>query len=128
MTIVFWCLLIAAILPLVMSWVAGYFRHQQFGVVDNKLPRAQSSLLTGAGARSVAAQQNSWEALAVFTAAVVVSHLGGADPERAGLAAMIFIAARLMYLVCYLADKDALRSLSFIVGFGCCVWLFLMPV
>lgn len=128
MTIAFWCLMIAAILPLTMAWVAGYFRHQQFGVVDNKLPRAQCSQLTGAGARAVAAQQNSWEALAVFSAAVLVSHLGGADPERAGLAAIIFIAARVLYVLCYLADKDLLRSLSFIAGFGCCIWLFLMPV
>lgn len=127
MTIAFWCLMVAAILPLTVSWVSGYFRHKQFGKVDNKLPRAQNSQLTGAGERAVAAQQNSWEALAVFSAAVMVSHLGGADPERAGMAAMLFIAARLVYIVCYLADKDALRSLSFIAGFGCCIWLFLMP-
>lgn len=127
MTTAFWCLMIAAIMPLTMAWASGYFRHKQFGEVDNKLPRQQCSQLTGAGARAVAAQQNAWEALAVFTAAVLVSHLGGADPERVGLAAMIFIAARLVYLVCYLADKDALRSLSFIVGFGCCIWMFLMP-
>lgn len=126
MTTPFWCLLIAAILPISLSWVSGYFRHQQLGVIDNKNPREQSAALTGAGARAVAAQSNSWEALLVFTGAVFVSHLLAADAEQAALAAMLFIAARLLYVICYLADWDALRSLSFIAGLGCSIWLYLM--
>ena len=126
MTVPFWCLLIAAILPILLSWVSGYYRNKQLGTIDNKNPRLQNAQLTGAGARAVAAQQNAWEALAVFTAAVMVSHLLAADADKAATASMIFIAARVIHGITYVADKDALRSLSFLVGFGCCLWLFLM--
>ena len=43
----------------------------------------------GEGARVQAAQQNAWEALPVFAAAVFVAHLAGADPERSSVAALL---------------------------------------
>ncbi|WP_101758369.1 MAPEG family protein [Oceanicoccus sp. KOV_DT_Chl] len=126
MTVPFWCLFISAMMPIVWAWVGGYFRHQQFGRVDNKQPRAQYAQLQGAGARALAAQQNAWEALAVFTAAVCVAHLAGADPEQAAIAAQVFVVARVLHGVFYIADKDALRSIVFIIGLGCSLWLFVM--
>ena len=126
MTVPFWCLLIVSVFPIVLAWVGGYFRHQQFGEVDNKEPRSQNALLTGAGARAVAAQQNAWEALAIFTAAVLVAHLAAADAAQSALAAQIFVLARVLHAVCYIANRDILRSLSFTVGMGCSVWLFVM--
>ena len=126
MTIPFWSLLVAAVLPILLSWVSGYHRNKQFGVIDNKNPREQNAKLTGAGARAVAAQSNAWEAFAFFTAAVMVSHLLGADTEKAAMVSMIFVSARILHGIFYLADKDVLRSLCFLVGFGCSLWLFLM--
>ena len=73
MNVVITSLLILVILPVSCAWIAGYYRQKQLGSVDNKEPRAQSQQLTGPGARAVAAQSNSWEALAVFSAA----HIGG---------------------------------------------------
>ena len=128
MTIPFWCLLIAVVLPILWSWVSGYYRQKQFGAVDNKNPRAQNAQLTGAGARAVAAQSNAWEALAIFTAATMASQLLGADAEKMATASMVFIAARIFHGIFYIADKDILRSLSFLVGFGCCIWLFVMAM
>lgn len=126
MTTPFWCLLVACLLPIVWAWVSGYYRQQQLGSVDNKNPRDQYGQLEGPGARAVAAQSNAWEALAVFSAAVFVSHLAGADPADTALAAQIFIVARVLHGVFYIADKDLLRSLSFLVGMGCSIWLFVM--
>jgi uncharacterized MAPEG superfamily protein len=126
MTIPFWCLLIAAILPIVLSWVSGYYRNKQLGTIDNKNPRQQNAQLTGPGARAVAAQQNAWEALAVFTAAVMVSHFLNADADTAATAALVFIAARIIHGITYVANLDALRSLAFLVSFGSSLWLFLM--
>lgn len=37
---------------------------------DNKEPRIQALQLTGVGARAMAAQANSWETLAVFSAPI----------------------------------------------------------
>ncbi|MDG2272722.1 MAG: MAPEG family protein, partial [Halioglobus sp.] len=56
-------LIILSVLPLLCAWTAGYYRQKQLGRVDNKEPRLQSLQLTGAGARAVAAQSNTWEAL-----------------------------------------------------------------
>ena len=113
------CLFIGAVIPIALSWVGGYFRMQQFGKVDNKNPRSQSSGLEGAGARAVAAQQNAWEALAVFTAGVVAFHARESVSDVAGILAMVWVAARLLHAVFYLIDLDTLRSLAFIVSLGC---------
>ena len=64
-------LLILCILPLTCAWIGGYYRQKQLGTVDNKEPRIQAAQLTGPGARAVGAQGNSWEALAVYSAAVL---------------------------------------------------------
>ena len=112
------------LLPFVLAGLGGYYRFRQFGSVDNKTPRKQSTALEGAGMRAVAAQQNAWEALAVFTAAVVVAHLAGADAGTSATASLVFLAARILHPIFYITNLDALRSLSFVVGFGACLALF----
>lgn len=128
MTIPFWSLLIAGLIPIILSWVGGYYRQKQFGTVDNKHPRQQYVQLEGAGARAFAAQQNAWEALAIFTGAVLVSHLAGATGSMAATAAVVFIIARILHAVFYIANVDILRSLAFLVGLGCSIWLYVMAI
>lgn len=128
MTIPFWCLLVTILIPYVLAGAGGYFRVRQLGTLDNKHPRTQAVELTGAGARAYAAQANAWEAVPVFAAAVFVSHLAGANPSTAALLSEIFVVARVLHAVVYLANLDVLRSLVFLVGFGCCVGLFLISV
>jgi uncharacterized MAPEG superfamily protein len=124
MTTVIACLLIAVLIPYVLAGVGGNLKARQFGKVDNNNPRAQSALLTGAGARAVAAQQNAWEALAVFTAAVAAAFFAGVDPAAIALPALIFVAARIGHAACYLADLAAARSSVFLVGTVACIWIF----
>ena len=124
MTTPFWCVLIAVMVPYVLAGISGYFKTQQFGSIDNRNPRVQAAALVGAGARAYAAQQNAWEALAVFGFAVAVAHLSGADPGLSSLASLLFIGARVLHAVFYIADQASLRSLAFLLGFGCCLWLF----
>jgi uncharacterized MAPEG superfamily protein len=126
MTIPFWCLLVAILMPYVLAGVGGYFRQKQFGGIDNKYPRLQKAQLEGAGARAAGAEQNAFETLPVFATAVLVSHLAGADPARAALFSEIFVATRVLHAIFYLANIDALRSLSFLLGFACCVALFVI--
>ena len=123
MTTPFWCVLIAVMIPYVLAGISGYFKTQQFGSIDNRHPRVQAAALVGAGARAYAAQQNAWEALPVFGLAVVVAHLSGADPGLSSLASALFIGARILHAVFYIADQASLRSLAFVLGFGCCLWL-----
>ena len=124
MTTPFWCLLVATFIPWVLAPIGGYFKAQQFDSLDNKNPRVQSANLEGAGARAVAAQENAWEALAVFSVAVFVNHLAGGDPGTAATASMIFVAARIVHAFAYISDLDKLRSGIFVVGVACVVTLF----
>jgi len=121
-------LLVMCILPLVCAWTSGYFRHKQFGKVDNKEPRIQAQELTGAGARAVAAQANSWEALAVYGAAILAVYMAGVDPGSIATPVMVFVALRIAYIPAYIGNKDALRSLIFLAGFGICMYLFYLAL
>ena len=124
MTIPLWCLVIAVFIPYVLTGMGAYYRNQQFGMIDNHHPRTQAAQFEGVGARVYAAQQNAWEALAVFAAAVIVAHLAGADTGQSATAAMLFIGARALHAVFYAMDLAPLRTLAFVVGLGSCIWLF----
>ncbi len=126
MTTPFWCLLVATFLPFVWAFTATAQRKRQFGAIDNHHPRQQQAQQTGLGARALAAQQNAWEALAMFTPAVLVAHLNGATAGQAATAAMLFIAMRIAHGVFYLADLGTLRSLAWTVGAGAVIWLFVL--
>lgn len=124
MTTPLWCLFIVALMPYPLAFLGAYFKRTQLGSVDNKQPRDQSLQLQGPGARTVAAQSNAWEALAIFTVAVAIAHLAGADPESSATAAMLFVVARVLHAVFYVANLDILRSLAFAFGLGNAIWLF----
>jgi uncharacterized MAPEG superfamily protein len=126
MTTPLWCLMIATFIPFAWAFSGHAFRQRQFGNIDNSHPRVQQASLTGIGARALAAQQNAWEALAMFTPAVLTAHLNGATAGQASLAAMLFIAARVVHGCLYLADLSTLRSLVWIVGTGSVIWLFVL--
>jgi len=123
MTTPFWCLVLVAGLPIGLALVGDYFRHADLGSVDNRDPRGQAARLQGAGARAYAAQANAWEALPLFSVAVLVAHLSGGDPSSSAIASVVFLIARVAHAVFYIADQSTLRSVSFLVAFGCCIWL-----
>lgn len=126
MTTPFRCLSILLLLPYVLAGLGSYYRIRQFGVQDNQHPRARAAGLEGLGARVWAAQQNGWEAVAVFAPAAIVAHVAWADPGASARAALVVTGARLLYPACYIADLTILRSLIFAVGPGCCVRLFVL--
>ncbi len=120
------CLLIVMLLPIVLAGVGGYYRAREPGGFDNSSPREQVKQLSGAGARAYAAQQNAWEAIALFTPAVLVAHVLQADPALSAILAVAFVAFRAAHAVCYLADLATLRSLAFTGALVCVVWLFVL--
>jgi uncharacterized MAPEG superfamily protein len=126
MTTPLWCLLIGIAIPYVLAGVGGYFRGRQPGGFDNRNPREQATGLAGAGARAYAAQQNAWEALAVFTAAVLTAHALRADPAMSSNLAIAWVAFRVAHAVCYLADWATVRSLTFVGALAAAVWLFVL--
>ena len=124
MTTVLACLLIAVLTPYVLAGIGGYHKGKQFGKADNNNPRAQAAQLTGVGARAVAAQQNAWEALAVFTASLAAAFFAGVEPASLATPALLFVAARIAHATCYLNDLASPRSGSFLVATLACLWIF----
>ncbi len=119
MTIALWCVLAAGLLPYVAAGIA-----KAGGDYDNRDPRGWLARQGGYRARANAAQANSFEALPLFAAAVLISQLlRGPDPLADRLA-LGFLAARLLHLVCYVADLALLRSLAWMAGMGCVIALF----
>lgn len=126
MTTPFWCLGAIALMPQAIALAGDYFRKTALGSIDNANPRGQAALLDGAGARAYAAQANSWEALSTFAVFVFIAHLAGADPGLSATAAIIFVVARVLHAVFYISGLSTLRSTSFMVGLGCCIWLLVL--
>lgn len=94
--------------------IAGY---------DNKLPREQQKQLSGFGARCLAAHQNSFEALIMFTPALLLVIATDAVTSQTLMAATVFTLARIGYLLCYWFDVDKLRSVIWGVGVFCNLYL-----
>ncbi len=122
MTIAYYCVLFAGILPIL--W-AGYAKKANgFKMKDNAAPRVYMESLKGAGQRANWAQQNSWESFAPFAAAVIIANLCNANPERIDLYAGTFIVARVLYGIFYITDKSTLRSLVWMVGMAATYGLY----
>lgn len=118
-TIAYWCVLVAALLPLVCASIAkwGMFRKsRRDGGYDNHNPRAWLARQTDWRARANAAQANSFEALPFFIGAVIIAHQMAAPQLRVDLLAFIFIVARLFYILMYLGDLATFRSIAWMVG------------
>ena len=120
MTLAYWCVLVAGFLPYLATLTAK-IGGERF---DNRNPRDWLSAQSGFRRRANAAQLNSFEALPLFAAGVVIAHLAGAPQPRVDLLAATFVVARLFYLGFYLADLSTLRSLAWFVGIGSAAALF----
>ena len=128
MNIVVICLAIVAFLPILLAWVSSSCRYQQLGTFDNKTPRLQTLELTGIGHRAYAAQQNSWEALMLFFAALLALTIAGVDLMTIKNLCVVFVVARISYAICYLVNQDILRSLVFMVAWGICLYFFYLAI
>lgn len=118
-TLAYWCVLIAALLPMVCAYLAkkaGFGRPREQGGFDNHNPRAWLQQQTGFQARANAAQVNSFEALPFFIGAVVIAHQLGAPQTGVDLLAALFVLLRGCYIFLYVADMATARSCVWAVG------------
>jgi len=127
MTIPFWCVLAAVLLPYVWFAYAAPLRLKQFGKdFDPHAPRAQDPELKGLASRAQGAHVNALEALAYFVPAVLVAHLAHADAEWSGRLAIAFVVLRVVHGFAYIGDKPPVRTASFAFGYLCCLGLFVL--
>ncbi|MFN3565366.1 MAG: MAPEG family protein [Burkholderiaceae bacterium] len=124
MTIAFWCVLAAGLMPYLATTIAkaGGERY------NNRDPRAWLERQQGLRKRANNAQANAFEAFPFFAAAVIVASLTAAPQERVDALAVIFIVARTAYLVCYLADWHWARSVVWLIGWLATVTIFVSGV
>lgn len=119
-TLAHWCLLIAALLPIVCAGIAksGTMRTpREDGGYDNHDPRAWMARQGDWRARADSAQSNSFEALPFFFAAVLSAQYLQAAPLSLDLLALAFVLLRIAYIYCYVTDKPSARSLVWMLAF-----------
>ena len=118
MTLLIWCLLIAAILPFLAKAPVAVAMNK-LGGYDNNHPREQQSKLTGLGARALSAHQNAFESLIIFAAAILCALVTNTISESIQTLAVIHICARIIYNVLYLMNIGTLRSIVWAIGLIC---------
>jgi uncharacterized MAPEG superfamily protein len=127
MTIADGCILISCLLPILCAGAAkspGFGRPRREGGFDNHNPRQWLANLQGWQARANAAQQNSFEALPLFVAGVLIAERLGATQGHVDMLAMSFVVVRVAYIGAYLGDLATLRSILWVVGIGASVALY----
>ena len=120
MAIAYWCILVAALLP--YGWVViakrtgprYNNRDPRQCIARQEEPRVQ---------RAYAAHLNAFEAFAPFAAGVLMAQAAGVPVGLVQGLALAFVAFRILHGVFYLTALHWLRSLAWLCGFACVVWL-----
>lgn len=86
MTAAYWCVLIAIIMPILFAGLAKF--TSGFRPKDNHNPRAYLATLSGWQQRANWAQQNTFESIPGFMAAVVIAHQMGGNQDNIDMLAI----------------------------------------
>ncbi len=123
------CLFIAALLPY-LAKIPVAWAMNQLGGYDNNHPRAQQERLTGFGARALAAHQNGFESLIIFSSAILLAVATQTSTDLVITLAITHVIARVIYTCLYLLNWGVLRSLVWGIGIGCSfgIMWFSIPV
>lgn len=129
MTIANWCVLAACVLPVLtvgLAKVTSARLARKAGGYDNNNPRLWEQGLSGWRQRANAAQNNGFEALPLFLAAVILAQQAHADQARIDHLALLFISLRVLYVAAYLMNLGMLRSLLWAGGVAASIAIFVM--
>ena len=122
MTIAYWCVLIAILLPYI--WVA-IARAPGFTLQGNLIPRVVCNSYEGFQQRFYWAHLNALEAIAPFAAAVIIAHNLQAEQSTIDKLALTFIGLRVAHALAYAANVGILRSIFFTSGIVCVIAIFI---
>ncbi|ENV68865.1 MAPEG family protein [Acinetobacter towneri] len=119
-------IIIACLLPYVFAVVAkmaGGFKRE-----DNQNPREFLAKTTGLAARANAVQQNSFESLPMFIAAVLMAEYMVIPQVVVMMFGIAYIVLRIIYGICYLANWATLRSIVWMLSLLCPICILLMVI
>lgn len=129
-TLALWCIPIAALLPVVAAAIAkknGFGKPADQGGYDNSNPREWMARQSDATSlRANAAQNNTFEALPLFYAAVLAAHFLNASQIWTDTLAICWILLRVLYIVCYIRDWPNTRSMVWFAAFGVSIAILLL--
>ena len=131
MTIALFCILLATLMPITCAGLSkgrAWTIPRREGGYDNRNPRDWVAKQEGFAKWADAAQQNCWEALPFFAAAVIVSHMLGVIGWLPNALAVAFIVLRIIYVWLYVTAKQSQRSLVWTVAFFVNIAIFLLPI
>lgn len=120
---IIYLILIACLLPYVFAILAKVLGG--FKAEDNQNPRAFLANTTGLAARANAVQQNSFESLPLFIAAVLMAEYLVVPQFITMMFGIAYIVLRIIYGMCYLANWSTLRSIVWFMSMACPILLLL---
>ncbi|MEM1436197.1 MAG: MAPEG family protein [Pseudomonadota bacterium] len=100
----------------------------QVGPRSTTGPRDEPLEVTGIPGRLMRAMNNHFEALILFTLAVVVVVTGAYRSAFTGQCAWVYLIARILYVPAYVSGVPLVRSLIWFVGFGATMAMLLSAV
>lgn len=121
-----WAMVVASLLPLAMAMMAKIIGG--FHLADNTHPRDFLQRTTGAAARANAAQQNSYETLPVFLAAVIVAMLFFVPQSIINTLAWLYVLIRIGFCVAYITNLATFRSILWLLSMACPLMLFYLAI
>lgn len=123
MTLAYWCILIAALLPYLWVSIAKASGERY----DNADPRSWQARQTNPRSRRAsAAQLNGFESFPAFVAGVLMAQLAGVAHATITWLALAFVLARVLHGLFYVINLSGARSLAWLVGMACVVTLLVM--
>jgi uncharacterized MAPEG superfamily protein len=113
LTILAWTLVLA----IVQIMLPASFRTQETGIDYNAGPRDEPGPPVGkVTARLRRAQQNLYETLPLFAAAVLIAHVAGRDSILTHWGVLFYFIARIVYIPLYGFGVPKVRSMAWIIS------------
>ena len=119
-------IIIACLLPYVFTLIAK--AKGGFQAKDNQNPREFLAKTTGLAARANAVQQNSFESLPLFIAAILMAEYMVVSQHLIMMLGIAYIVLRIIYGICYLANISALRTIIWALSLACPIILLLLVI
>lgn len=123
---IIYLILIACLLPYVFTVIAK--KTAGFKGRDNQNPRDFLAKTTGLAARANAAQQNSFESLPLFIAAILMAEYMVVPQTVIMTFGIAYIVLRIVYGICYLANWATLRTIVWSLSLLCPICLLLLVI
>lgn len=122
MPIAYWCILVAALLPVV--WVT----YAKSGIEsDNRYPREEIDDLPPMKRRAYFAHQNAYENFPFFAAAVLVATTMGAPFSTVNALAILYVVLRIAHALLYISNYTTMRSAAYWLALLLNIAIFVLP-